>query len=94
MFRKNTRKYITFSVPTKKELGSDKLITCKIKFSDSFRFMSSSLLNLVDNLSEELHSNKCTDCKSCLDYTSVKDDQLIFRCFDVKRVIRKNLIKN
>ena len=47
--------------------------------------MSSSLSNLVDNLSEGLHNDKCTDCKSCLDYMSVngiafngvalKDDQ-------------------
>ena len=43
--------------------------------------MSSSLLNLVDNLSEALHSDKCTDCKSSLDYMKFKDDQLIFRCF-------------
>ena len=46
----NTEKYITFSVPIKKELESDKTITYKIKFIDSFRFMSSSLSNLADNL--------------------------------------------
>ena len=55
--------------------------------------MSSSLLNLVDNLSEELHSDKCTDCKSCLDYTSVKDDQLIFRCFECKKSYKKEFNK-
>ena len=46
-----TVKYITFSVPIKKEItkidkdGDDKImkISCKIKFIDSFRFMSSSL---------------------------------------------------
>ena len=67
----NTEKYITFSVPIKKEItkkdkdGNDKIrkISYKIKFIDSFRFMSSSLSNLVDDLSEELHSDKCTDCK-------------------------------
>ena len=57
--------------------------------------MSSSLSNLVDNLSEELHSDKCTDCNSCLDYTTTKEDQwnckkLVLRCFECK----KNLIKN
>ena len=36
-------------------------------FIDSFRFMSSSLSNLADNLSEGLNSDKCTDCKFCLD---------------------------
>ena len=29
--------------------------------------MSSSLLKLVDNLSEGIHNNKCVDCKSNLD---------------------------
>ena len=55
--------------------------------------MLSSLSNLVDNLSEALHSDKCTDCKPCLDYLMFKDDQLIFRSFECKK-IRKNLIKN
>ena len=51
----NTEKYITFSVPIKKEIikkdndGNDKTtkISYKIKFIDSFRFMSSSLSILV-----------------------------------------------
>ena len=47
--------------------------------------MSSSLSSLVDNLSEGLHSEKCTDCKSCLDYMITQDDQLIFRCFECKK---------
>ena len=81
-FSENTEKYITFSVPIKKELDSDKSITYKIKFIDSFRFMSRPLSNLVGNLSEGLHNGKCTDCNTCLDYISVKDDQLIFRCFE------------
>ena len=51
--------------------------------------MSSSLLNLVDNLSEALHSDKCTDCKSSLDYMKFKDDQLIFRCFECKKNSKK-----
>ena len=42
--------------------------------------MTISLSSLVDNLSERVHSDKCTDCKSYLDYMSVKDDQLIFKC--------------
>ena len=52
----NTEKYITFSVPIEKEItkkdrdGNDKItkISHKIKFIDRFRFMSSSLSNLVD----------------------------------------------
>ena len=52
----------------KKELDNGKRITCKLKFTGSFRFMSSSLSSLVGNLSERVHSDKCTDCKSFLDY--------------------------
>ena len=46
----NTGKYITFSVPIKKKIENKDLeITYKIKFIDSYRFMSSSLSKLVDN---------------------------------------------
>ena len=47
-----TEKYITFTVPISKELDNGKTITYKLKFIDSFRFMSTSLSSLVDNLSE------------------------------------------
>ena len=89
----NTEKYITFSVSIEKELDNGKLITCKIKFIYSFRFMSSSLSNLIDNLSDRLHSDKCTDCKSYLDYVSIKDDQLISRCFDCRKNYKKDFNK-
>ena len=52
--------------------------------------MSTSLSNLVDNLSKGLHSDKCTDCKSRLDYISIKDNQLIFRCFRCKKNYQKD----
>ena len=51
--------------------------------------MSSSLSSLVDNLSEGLHSGKCTDCKSCLDYIMLKDDQFIFGSFWYKKSYKK-----
>ena len=50
----NMEKYITFSIPIKKVIENGKTVTCKIKFTDSFKFMSSSLSNLVDNLTEGL----------------------------------------
>ena len=48
----NTKKYITFSVPIKKELKNGKVITYRLKFIDSYRFMSTSLSSLIDNLTE------------------------------------------
>ena len=84
----NTETYITFSVPIKKEIkNKDKIIeiTYKIKFIDSYRFMSTSLSKLVDNLSEGLHNNRCVDCKSYLDYMITTYEKLIFRYFTCKK---------
>ena len=36
--------------------------------------MTSSLLNLVDNLAEKSHKNKSNDCDSFLEYESAKDN--------------------
>ena len=92
----NTKKYITFSAPMKKEIrNKNKIIeiTYKIKFIDSFRFMSTSLSKLVDNLSEGIHNNTCVDCKSCLDYMKTKDKKLVFRCFSCKKNYEKDFNK-
>ena len=58
----NTEKYITFSVPIKKKLDNNKTITYRLKFIDSFRFMSTSLSSLVDNLSE-IYKKECKGCE-------------------------------
>ena len=90
----NTEKYITFSVPLKKKIENKNLkTTYKIKFCDSFRFMSSSLSKLVDNLSEGIHNNKCADCKSSLDYIKSKNEKLILECYNCKQRYRKKLNK-
>ena len=91
--QENSEKYITFAVTIKKGLGNGKSITYNKKFIYSFRFMSSLLSSLVDNLSEGLHCDKCIDCKSCLDYMSIKDDKLTFRCFDCKNNYKKDFNK-
>ena len=71
----NTEKYITFSVPINKKIEDKDLeITYKIKFIDSYRFMSSSLPKLADNISEGIHNNKCLYCKCCLDYIKIKNE--------------------
>ena len=81
----NTEKYITFSVPNKKENKDGKAITFKIKFIDSYRFMANSLSSLVDNLSEI--NNK--DCKKCMErnkirseceFVGIKDNRLKYEC--------------
>ena len=52
--------------------------------------MLTSLSNLVSNLSEGLHNDRCIDCKSCLDYMTTKDAKLIFRCFRCKKNYENN----
>ena len=104
----NTEKYITFSVPIKKKIENKDLeITYKIKFIDSYRFMSSSLSKLADNLSEGIYNNKCVDCKSNLDYVRIttarpsslerKNEKLLLKCFNCdsyyKKKFNKDLIK-
>ena len=92
----NTEEYIAFSIPIKKEIkNKNKIIeiTYKIKFIDSFRFMSTSLSKLVDNLSDGLHNNRCVDCKSCLDYTKTENEKLILKCFNCKIYFEKDFNK-
>ena len=95
----NTEKYITFSVQIKKKIENKDLeITYKIKFIDSYRFMSLSLSKLVDNLSKGIHNNKYVDCKSNLDYVRItKNEKLLLKCFNCdsyyKKKFNKDLIK-
>ena len=58
----NTEKYITFSAPISEELDNGKSVTYRLRFIDSFRFMSTSLLSLFDNLSET-NEKECKGCK-------------------------------
>ena len=104
----NTEKYITILVPLKKKIENKASIEInyKIKFIDSYRFMSSSLSKLVDNLSEGIHNNKCSDCESNLDYIKItakpsslecKNEKLLLKCFNCnsyyKKKFNKDLIK-
>ena len=91
----NTEKYITFSVPLKKKIKSKDIeITYKIKFIDSYRFMSSSLSKLVDNLSEGIHNDKCVDCNSCLDYIKIENKKLLLNALIAMLIIEKKINKD
>ena len=87
----NTEKYITFSAPVKKKIENKDLeITYKIKFIDSYRFLSMPLSRLMDNLPEGIHNNECADCKSCLDYVrSTESEKLILKCFNCEQYYKK-----
>ena len=89
MLRRKYRKIYYFFNTYNKEFDNGKSIKYNTKFIDNYRFMLTSLSNF---LSERLHSNKYMDCKSHLDYMSV-NNQLIFRSFECKQIIRKTLMK-
>ena len=74
-------KYITFSVPIKKECKNGKIITYKLKFIDSSRFVLSLLSELVYNTPGNFSSIECKSCKE------------INRCEECKKSIDK-LTKN
>ena len=83
-------KYITFSVPIKKEGDNGKKIAYKLRFIDSFRFMSTSLSELVDNMSGIFNS---IECKSCIEkikinseccFVGLKNNRLIYKCKECK----------
>ena len=100
----NTEKYITFSVSIKKKIeNKDPEITYKTKFIDSYRFMTSLLPKLVDNLSEGIHNNKCSDWGSNLDDIKItagpsslerENEKLTLECYNCKQRYKKHLIKN
>ena len=55
----NMKKYVTFSVPINKKCNDGKTVSYKLKFIDSFRFMSASLSELADNLPGIFNSLEC-----------------------------------
>ena len=68
-------------------------VTYKIKFIDSYRFMAIPLSKLVDNLSEGIYNNKCSDCGCSLDYIKTKNEKLILECYNCKQRYTKKFNK-
>ena len=83
----NTENYITFSVPIKKKLDNSKTITWKLTFVDSFRFMSTALSSLADNVSE-IYNKKCINksCKSECEFIKLKNNRLQYKCYECKKI--------
>ena len=77
----NMEKYITFSVPIKKKCDNGKTIAFKLRFIDSFRFMLTSLSELVDNTSGNFNS---IECKSCTENSGCEECKKL-----IERLIRK-----
>ena len=55
--------------------------------------MAMPLSKLVDNLSEGIYNNKCSDCVSSLDYIKTKNEKLILECCNCKQRYRKKFNK-
>ena len=62
-------KHITFSVAIKKKCDDGKTIAYKLRFIDSFRFTSTSLSELVYNMSGNFN---IIECKSCTENNRCK----------------------
>ena len=82
----NTEKYYNYLEANLEKLDNDKIIAYKVKFINSFRVMSSLLSSLIDKSPTELHDDKCKDCNSYLDYTTIKDNNLFSKCFECKKL--------
>ena len=55
--------------------------------------MATSLSKLVDNLTADIHGDKCVYCKSDLCYMKVIDKDLTFRCFNCRKNYQKEINK-
>ena len=92
----------SFSVPIKKEIrkidkeGSETIdtISYRIKFIDSMRFMATSLSNLVDNLTEGIRKIRCKDFNCFLEYESVKNSLIKYKCLSCNKDFQPSLMKN
>ena len=72
-----------------------KKIAYKLRFVDSFRFMSTSLSKLFDNMPWTFNN---IECKSCLENIKIdsecylvglKNDRLIYKCKECKKRMEK-----
>ena len=57
---------------------------------DNARFMATSLSNFFDNVIEGILQIKCKDCNSFLEYESVKDNMIKYKCLSQKKDYSNN----
>ena len=90
MYWRQYGKIIIFSVPIKKECDDGKTIARKLIFIDGFRFMSTSLSEIADNMSRIFNS---IECKSCVEkikinseccFVRLKNNRLVYKCKECK----------
>ena len=85
----NTEKYKPFVIPVKTEVtkidkdGNKSVVTIsyKIKFIDR----ETSLSNLFDNLTEGIRKTKWKDCDYFLEYESVEDNLIKYKCLSCNK---------
>ena len=55
--------------------------------------MATSLSKLVDNLTDNIHNDKCDKCKSNLCFVNAMNEKLIFKCIDCEKEYEKEFNK-
>ena len=74
-----------------KKVDNGKKMTCKLIFNDGFKFMSTSLSSLFDNLSK-IYQKECKGCtekrkmKSVCNFSGLKNNTLRYKCKECKRI--------
>ena len=83
----------------KNKLRNGKTITYKLKFIDSFRFMSRKLPNFVDN-SSEIYKKECKECKErkrskqYVNLSGLKVINYLANANNVKKKVKTNQLVN
>ena len=78
-------KHITFSVPFRKKCDDNIIITPKLRFIDSFRFMNFLLSDLIvwtKCMEREKNNSGCC-------FVKLKNDRLIYRCIECKEKYKR-----
>ena len=66
-------------------------ISYKIKVIDSVRFIANSWSCLVHNLAQGIQKIKCKDCDCFLEYESIKDNSMKYKCTSCNKDYSNNI---